>query len=482
MATLERKPLKSQFVLTFIMILVISLLATMATYGIGYMVYVNIEYKKVYPANYYEQQVPKIIEYINLEGEKLFDKDAELKLNKVVPSEGMQFQVVDGSGSWVYGTDTQKLIEDKEDLLQKLNTTFGKDGRHVKTIPIVDDEGRIRGAVLLSYTLTIHYQTPLNKLLLVPFFLVILLSPFLYIILFTWLFSKRLTDNIEKPVKLIIDASAKVKEKDLDFEIDYHADNELGRLCEAFNEMKNELRVSLISQWKAEQERQEMVQALAHDLKTPLSVIQGYAEALLDGYDTDAEKTKKYLQVIKDNALKSTKLTQEMLYAAEIEMSKPGLSIAPVDICSFLMQKKEAYEIMAKDKNINFVVDVVSESQSETVCPIDAVKLERILDNIVSNSIRYTPENGTITIKVEMKNDKMVFKIADTGKGFSPHEMTNLFNKFYRGDQARSTRDGHAGLGLYIAKKLVQMYGGSIKASNAEEGGAVIRFDIQFTE
>ncbi|QNB47816.1 hypothetical protein BR63_17030 [Thermanaerosceptrum fracticalcis] len=265
-----------------------------------------------------------------------------------------------------------------------------------------------------------------------------------------------------------------------DFNIDYFADNELGRLCEAFNEMKNELKESLISQWKAEQERHEMVQALAHDLKTPLSVIQGYVESLLESSHIDTQKTKKYLQVIKDNANKGAELIKEMLYAAELETSGVELNIVPVDIYSFLKQKKESYEMMAKNKKINFKVDVTYGNQAEIICPIDAAKLERILDNIVSNSIRYVPEHGTITINADIACDNIRFKVCDTGKGFSSKDLSNLFNKFYRGDESRSSKDGHAGLGLHIAKRLVEMHGGSIVAFNARDSGACIKFDLHF--
>lgn len=111
-------------------------------------------------------------------------------------------------------------------------------------------------------------------------------SPFLYVIGFTIWLSKQFVKNINQPLHLLIDASKKIKEKDLDFEIDYYSDNELGKLCSAFSEMKDELKNSLSAQWKMEQERVEMVEALAHDLKSPLSIVLGYTDALI-GNNTD---------------------------------------------------------------------------------------------------------------------------------------------------------------------------------------------------
>lgn len=479
---LEKKPLKSQFVITFVLIIISSIIATIATYYTGYVIYAKNEYKRIYPANYYEKRIPDIEGYIRKAGVTLLQESEKQLLEKVIPSEGLLYQVVDEYGNIIYGTYDKKLLNGKEDLYNKLNTTIGKDGRYVKIIPVIDSQGKISGAVSLSYTLTPHYKSMSDNILLAPLLIIVAFSPFIYIVVFTLLFSKKFAANISKPVDMLINASKKVKEKDLDFNIDYYANNELGRLCEAFNEMKNELKGSLLSQWKAEQERQEMVQALAHDLKTPLSVIQGYVESLLESNYADTQKTKKYLQVIRDNVNKGVHLIKEMLYAAELETSDAELNIVPVDIYSFLMQKKESYEMMANNKKIDFKVDVTCGSQEGITCPVDVVKLERILDNIVSNSTRYVPEYGTITINADITCDKIIFKICDTGKGFSNKDLSNLFNKFYRGDESRSSKDGHAGLGLYIVKRLVEMHGGSITAFNEKDGGACIIFDIHFPQ
>jgi signal transduction histidine kinase len=292
-------------------------------------------------------------------------------------------------------------------------------------------------------------------------------------------FSKKFVGNIGKPVNMLIDAARKVKEKDLDFHIDYHADNELGKLCEAFNDMKNKLKESLMSQWRAEQERHEMVAALAHDLQTPFSTILAYVESLLEGI-YDKQKIEKYLHVIKENANKGANLIKEMLYAAELEHSGAMLDVAPVDIDSFLMRIKESYEMMARKKKISINVEVNHKYHDQKRCPVDEAKLERILDNIILNSLRYTPEQGKITIHAEVADEHVRFTVCDSGKGFSNKDLSNLFNKFYRGDESRSSKNGHAGLGLYIAKKLVEMHGGKIEAWNAKNGGACIEFVLQF--
>lgn len=476
---LERKPLKSQFVITFILVIISSLIATIVTYYAGYIVYVKIEYKKIYPANYYEKKIPDIEDYIRNRGTVILNPEEKKSLEKIIPLEGVSYQVMDTNGNKIYGTDNQRIIKNKEEFYLKMNTNIGMKGKYINLIPVIDSNGKIDGGVALSYTLTPHYVSTPDKIWIIPLFIVVVFSPFIYIVIFTLLFSRKFANNIGKPVNMLIDASKKVKDKDLDFNIDYYADNELGRLCEAFNDMKNELKNSLISQWKIEQERHEMVEALAHDLKTPFSIIQGCAEFLIEGSIYDKRTLEKYLNIIKDNATRGSCLIKEMLYAAELESIPLELNFVPVDIESFIKRKKESYEVISNHKNINFDVNVSDNRRDKKHCMVDSDKLERILDNIVLNSIRYTPDNGIIKIDLKIQDERLFFTIGDSGYGFSNKDLSNIFNKFYRGDESRSSKTGNAGLGLYIAKKLVEMMGGTIKAYNAKDGGACIEFDVR---
>ncbi len=481
---LDKKSLKTQFITTFVLILILSLLATIATYYAGYIIFTKIEYKKMIPANYSEKSIPVIEKDIRKKGAVLLHESKKQLIDEAIPEKSnILYQVTDINGDKLYGTDHKKILNGQEDLYQKVNTTIHIDGKYARIIPVFESEGKIGGAVTLSYAITPHYPSTSDKVLFTILFGVIVFSPFIYIVFFTLFFSRMFAKNIGKPVNMLIDALRKVKEKDLDFDINYHADNELGKLCEAFDEMKNELKKSLISQWKLEQERQEMVQALAHDMKSPLSVIQGYAESLLEDGLGNSEHTNKYLRVIKENARQGSNLIKEMLYAAELESSVEGLQVTPVDIYQFLMKKKESYKMISRDKKIVFKVDVSCKNQSnqsEAMFPVDVIKLDRIFDNIMLNSIRYTPENGTIRINADLASDWIQFEICDTGKGFSNKDLAKLFTKFYKGDEARSRKNGHVGLGLYIAKKLVEMHGGSITAFNDNGRGACVTFVLPF--
>lgn len=477
---LEKKSLKTQFIITFVLVILLSIIATVVTYFAGFSLFSKIEYKRVYPANYPEKVIPNLENYIRREGTLLLNRNNRNLLEQKIPSEVILYQVVNENGEMIYGTESHKLFGSKEDLYNKVNTTVKMDGRYARIIPVFNSRGKVSGAVALSYAITPYYPETSDKIWFTFVFALIIFSPFIYIVVFTLVFSRILAKNTGKPVNMLINAIRKVKEKDLDFDLDYRAENELGKLCEAFDEMKNELQKSLMSQWKAEQERQEFIQALAHDLKTPLSVIKGYTESLLDNGAGNAGQTAKYLRVIKGKADQASELIREILYAMELESSGEDVHAVSVDIHSFLMEKKESYEMISRDKKIVFDVDVCCKNREKAIFPVDIGKLDRILDNVILNSIRYTPENGRIQINADIDRDRIHFKICDTGKGFSKKDLAKLFTKFYKGDEARSRKNGHVGLGLYIAKKLVEMHGGSIAAFNNNDRGACITFDLPF--
>lgn len=467
--------LKRQMIITFLLILLSSITATLFTYAAGFLLFKKLEYKSIYPANYDEMQIPAIEQNIRKQGPLLLSSKEKTYMEQLVPAPNILYQVMDAQGQYLYGPERQKIIQNRTELYDKINTTFsGKNGRYVRLVPLIDSLGNIQGAVSLSYVISPFFAKP-TKTIWQILFLVVALSPFLYFILFTALYAKFFAGNIRLPLSLLMEATNKIKNKDLDFHLEYKAGNELGQLCDAFNEMKDELKRSLLSQWKMEHERREMTNALAHDLKTPLTIIQAYAESLREGKIGEGGKRKHYLKVIRDQAKRAGDLVKEMLDAATWESPDHELEREPTNIPTFIQQKVEHYQSLTQEKKIHFRISL---NLDQKPCSVDIKKLERILDNIVDNSIRYTPDGGTISIHVQQQEERLSFTICDTGPGFSSKDLTHLFRPFYKGDESRSKESGHAGLGLYIAKQLVHLHGGTIHAYPSPEGGACVTFDL----
>ncbi|MDN9858666.1 HAMP domain-containing histidine kinase [Clostridioides difficile] len=470
---MKNQSLITQFRHTFIFIIIASIVATVITYVFALYLYIHSLNKDIYPPNYYERQVPRIEKYINEKNITLLSQSNEEGLKRTIRGDDMLYQVVDNNGNILYGTNPKKLFKTKEELFNNFINKTVRKGGYIHTVPIKGDNGKIEGAVILFYQVKITFANIRGRFVFAVIIMA-LFSPFLYIVGFTRWLSKRFVKNINQPLHLLIDASKKIKEKDLDFEIDYYSDNELGKLCSAFSEMKDELKGSLSAQWKMEQERVEMVEALAHDLKSPLSIILGYTDALIGNNTDDNEKLHRYLTVIRENTEKSAALVQKMQYTSDLEKSNIQVNLVPINLPEFLRQKVQDYELQAHQKEVELILKMQGNIQSPI--QIDVDRLTRIFDNIISNSLQYTPSGGNISITVKDEKNCISYEICDSGRGFSSKDLKKALDKFYRGDEARQTKGGHSGLGLYIVKQLVEQLGGSVKIENSKSGGACVKF------
>lgn len=471
---MKQQSLVTQFRMTLVYIILSTLFVSMITYAAAAFLFVNaLNKKSINPENHYEQQIPKVENYVHEEGAAVLSSRGQDKLKELVHGEGFFYQAADHSGNIMHGTYEEQIFDSQQKLYQRLNTTFHIKGFYVHVIPVIDHMGKINGAVSLVYKLNLPAVN--NSSLWVSIASLFLISaPFFYMILFTILFSRNYAKKISHPLQVLADGSRQIKMKNLDFDIDYHAENELGELCTAFNEMKEELKQSLSAQWKLEQDRVEITEALAHDLKSPLSIIKAYSEALSDDTDVDEEQ-KQYLTVIEENIEKSVLLVNQMQYTSELESSGAGVVKGSVNLLEFLQRKIYDYDLQARRKNIKMILEIRNDEIPDTVIT-DVNKLERILDNILSNSLQYTPAGGKIRIFVKKHNQFVVYRISDTGMGFTSMDMEKAFERFYRGDEARQSQGGHSGLGLYIVKQLSELLGGSVKIENLSSGGACVSF------
>lgn len=471
---MKNKSLAAQFRHTFLMTLAACLTATVLTYVLAAALFAYALDRYILPANYYQQQVSDVAAYVREKNRALLSPSEESGLKHSFQGDGMLYQVVDCRGNLLYGTNVQKPFASAEELFDSFaDETVIRQGYYIYTVPITEESGEYAGAVLLFYhispTFANHKGWMVSAVLLLA-----LLSPFFYMIGFTLLFSRIFAKNVNAPLQLLTEASKKIKEKNLDFEINYSSDNELGRLCSAFSEMKEELKKSLSAQWEMEQERVWMAESLAHDLKSPLSIILGYTDSLLENTPDDTEKLRRYLTVIRNNTKKSTALVQQMQYASDLERSGLRLEPSPLDIAVFLTQKVQDYQLPARQKGITLSLHL-PERIPRSVCT-DADKLARILDNVISNSLQYTPQGGRIDISVKAEKDRLRYIVCDTGSGFAPKDLKKALDKFYRGDESRQSKGGHSGLGLYIAAQLAGQLGGSVEIGNTKAGGACVTF------
>jgi signal transduction histidine kinase len=236
--------------------------------------------------------------------------------------------------------------------------------------------------------------------------------------------------------------------------------------------MKSELSKSLEKQWKLEQTKREQTSTLAHDIRTPLTIIRGNAELLSDS--SLAEKQREYVLHILNN---TKRMEQYLNTLIDFTKAESGYSIRPVRIQAeqFIKNIAEQAQGLAATKRIQIQFRRVN---LPPVFTADADLLGRAVINVVSNAVEYTPETGIIQITAEGIRGRLRFQITDSGKGFSPADLKQAAAQFYRGDKSRSSKV-HYGMGLFIAKSVAEQHGGTLSLANSPEtGGGVVTVEI----
>ena len=225
---------------------------------------------------------------------------------------------------------------------------------------------------------------------------------------------------------------------------------------------------------KLDNMRKEFVADVSHELKTPITSIKGYSETLLDG-DCDKETETHFLNVINDNADRMEKLVQDLLTLSKYDSNRIRNKPKEFDLGELAKSCKEKFDIEIKRKNQNVQCFVTADVP---LVYADKDGVERVILNILSNSIKYTPEGGKVDIYVGYVHNDAYIKIKDTGIGIPKEDLDRIFERFYRVDKARSRKLGGTGLGLSIAKEIMEKNGGSITIKSKVNEGTEVTIKI----
>ena len=297
-------------------------------------------------------------------------------------------------------------------------------------------------------------------------------SPYIFIALYSVIFSKIYIKKIDKSPQKI----DTFENQDINLDINYEDIDEPNKIAESFEKMRVNLKDAFNTQLKSEKEKQDIIQSLSHDLRSPLTLIKGHVELLQSGAYKNEERLKRYLNVIEKSTNRAVALVDDLNVLSKIDDSDFILDKKEVLLDDFINEKFEDYKTLANEKHLNFCVNVDSEL-NDAVVYIDKSQISRVIDNIVTNSFRYVDEGGSIEVDISQnEQDKVVFKIKDSGAGFRKEDLPNVFNRFYKGDKSRANSNGNSGLGLYICKKIIDKHSGEIRVFN--ENGAVVEFSI----
>lgn len=270
-----------------------------------------------------------------------------------------------------------------------------------------------------------------------------------------------LSQTLTRPIRELTRATHAVSEGDLSQQVPVRSDDELGELAQAFNKMSAQLSRSV-------NVRRQMTADIAHELRTPLSLILGHAEAVHDGV---LPPTRENFEIIREEATRLEHLVNDLRTLSLVDAGELAVQVQMVEPGRLVQEVASLYQVQAQKKDISFVLDV---SPDLPKIEVDPGRMTQVLTNILDNAIRHTPEGGQIFLRAEQTGDRVMLSIQDSGPGLEIDDIDRIFERFYRTDAARQRQDGGSGLGLAIARSIVQAHGGQVSAESESGKGLKI--------
>jgi signal transduction histidine kinase len=273
-----------------------------------------------------------------------------------------------------------------------------------------------------------------------------------------------------RPLAATGEAARSIASGNLDFEIPTSRVREVAEVNDAFGAMSDALRESLKEQAAVEQERRIFISAIVHDLRTPVFALRGYLEGLQTGVADTAEKRQRYVEIAQDKAAGLERLITDLFEFTRLEYLEQAPNRELLDLGGLLTRVTDSMRPQADAKQLQLIIGPLPEG-----CTVfgDPHLLSRVVENLLVNAIRHTPNGGHVWIECRVEPLWVRFSVFDTGSGIPEADLPRVFNPLFRGEQSRNRRTGGVGLGLTIARRIMQAHEGDLTADNHSSGGAV---------
>ena len=386
-----------------------------------------------------ENDIPPLCEYV------MFTKDGQYEVGSITPEDST--------------------------LVWNICIENGRTSGNPYLYSVIDREDEV---LILRYRMTAQFRNktlrsifPSADLLLI---IIILLEILASLFVISYIFGKYLGKKIDKLLTVVY----KIEQQDLDFEIQKSKLFEVEQALDALDHMRIALRQSLSKQWYDDKMRQDQLSALAHDLKTPLTIIRGNTELLFEtSLSTEQRECAEYIE---NSSLQMQDYVQTL-----IEATKSWDSYQPcmkkVNMGSLLMRLKNQIDGLCAVNNITLHWDC---GQYPAYITADHDLLIRMLVNVLSNAVEHTPQGGNVTFEVWEYNNELSFRITDTGTGFSDEALKHATEQFFMDDDSRNSKS-HYGIGLYVAASIAKKHGGKILLENSVvASGAKVTIQIPY--
>lgn len=377
------------------------------------------------------------------------------------------FKVLDKNLNVILESDNapaKKNYTEKEIIYMR---GYYNNGLFIEKYQYINNDGIKRTAIIKSRELyTNSFFKKMNILTKIDF-VVFGIAYIILVVIFVFVLRSKFYEPLEKLNKAMELLTEGKRKKP----VDYSGPREFVDICDRFNIMVSKLEDSENQRKKLMNDKERMMADISHDLKTPITSIQGYAKALSDGIIVDEDKDK-YIKIIYEKSKKLTELINIFHEYSKLEHPDFNLIFEKVDLSEYLRAYIALKYEDIVESGFNIEVDIPEE---EMEIKIDKVQLQRVFDNILGNSIKHNEKGTNIYVSLKEKNDIYEIIIADDGKGISKDIANNIFEAFTVGDESRNSKQG-SGLGLAIAKTIVDLHGGTIEL----EPESLKKFSTQF--
>ena len=274
-----------------------------------------------------------------------------------------------------------------------------------------------------------------------------------------------LSRTLTRPIRELTEATQAVAGGNLGSQVSVRSKDEMGELAASFNKMSADLERSTNA-------RKQMTADIAHELRTPLSLIIGHAEAVHDGV---LPPSKENFEIIREEALRLEHLVDDLRTLSLADAGELSINLQVMSPQKLLNDLQATYQHIAGQNNVKISLDTASEIP---MLNIDPGRMTQVLTNILDNALRHTPAGGQINLAAKSVQDGVELSIQDSGPGIQSGDVNYIFERFYRADKSRTRDDGGSGLGLAIAKSIVQAHGGQIWAESASGQGLTVNIKL----
>ena len=284
--------------------------------------------------------------------------------------------------------------------------------------------------------------------------------------------------GVSTRIDILAKAANNIRKGDLDVEVNLKGHDELAVVGDAFEEMRLQLKADQLEKIRAENNQKQLISNIAHDLKTPLTAIRGYAEGLRDGVANTPEKQDAYLRTIQSKAEEIDRLINELTMYSKLDMNDIPYNYRELSVRDYFLDISEEIGVDMESQGValeyhNFVPE-------DTMLVADPEQLGRAIHNVVSNSVKY---HGDAPLRIQLRikdvGDFIQVEIEDNGRGIPSKDLPHIFDRMYRGDASRTSAIRGSGIGLSIVKKIVEDQGGQVWATSEENVGTVLYFALR---